>query len=52
MRKDCKSVTEQLVLNEKLMSFLVEMHRLKKYEDDKKRMMKSDGEGTDDNSKP
>ena len=36
MRKDCQSETESLVLNDKLLEFLIETHRQKKYENDKK----------------
>ena len=39
MRKECKSQTELIILNEKLHSYFNESHRLKKYEDDKKKVM-------------
>ena len=41
MRQECKSENEENVLNDKLLSFLIEIHRLKRYEDDKKNMVKN-----------
>lgn len=35
MRKECQSQTELLILNDKLLHFLIESHRFKRYEKDK-----------------
>lgn len=51
MRKDCQSQTEQLILNDKLLNFFIESHNLKKYEDDKKKMMKAEINSPKGNSK-
>ena len=47
MRKECKSQTEQLILNDKLLQFLIESHRFKKYEMDKTRLMKAQNESVE-----
>lgn len=47
MRKECQSQTELLILNDKLLHFLIESHRFKSYEKDKEQMMKDKGDDID-----
>ena len=42
MRNECQSSTEQLIFNDKMLNFLNKNRRLKKYENDKKKMTESE----------